>query len=96
MTNEEKERIEDEAIKYGQKVMEKTKDSHDGINAKYAYIAGATSENERLSAEIERLKKLSDKLLSSVAGMTDQIKSLGYYPDHLDHEIEALLEQRSK
>lgn len=47
MTPTERKRIEKEADEYGQWVMDKTKDFHDGINAKDAYVAGATSEHDK-------------------------------------------------
>jgi hypothetical protein len=67
MTKEDKERIEKEADEYDHGPDDGMESPHYFYGHTAGYIDGATSENERLSAEIERLKK-ENELLSKLLG----------------------------
>jgi hypothetical protein len=77
MTKEDKERIEKEAYEYDHGPDDGTESPYYFYGHTAGYIDGATSENERLSAEIQELKDF----------VRDVDRSLYHGPDLSDPEI---------
>jgi hypothetical protein len=73
--SEAKERIEKEATNHGLRVMEYTKDFHDGINTKDAYIAGARSEHTRAAQQLSEYKEVIKELLPIAERMQSACES---------------------